>query len=1359
MRKKRSFMLSFAAVMLFSALALLTACKGKAPVLNVDAEEYEATAKAAVHYVLPSATAVSQNGGEAEVEIVGVDPDGASVAIDGFTATISKLGLHTFTYTATEGELRSESVVYKVTFTAPDKPVIYLAASGTEATYRQAKGIEVPSASALSESDDNVTVSVSGKAPDGSAVTITDGKFDALTVGDYVFTYTAADVFGTAADPVVYTVHVTEYLLTMEVAETQLSVEGAKDIALPQAEVISSVDNELEATVTVKSAPSGSAFAAGNAVTGFAFTPDVAGTYVFSYVAVDSMQHSTPTVDVTVNVRYGEPTMAFSESFPATLDEGEKYEIPTFAEMGGSVAYDWLDYGTADFNVTTKVYFTLLGETEKTEVENIAEAIDLKAGKLEIVYTATMKTNAEITGSKTVLISVSNTAFDVLRTGNHIAQMRYREGIYDKSYLEITTTASWGGITLAEDALKAFIAQDGGYIRYLIYNPNAKTTRMVFQHRGVQDGAERYGAVGTEYNSGSKLWEINLVFQMPAYGYREVIIPRAYLGDNCNTVSLWTNNSGDKFAVLDFEILTDEEFVGTAAYDFSKGLPVLTNEDGEAVSDGSATIEKVTYGEDANAIKITNSGSGSVYADLFGDTVDKTVVKSIFSAADRGQKDAVLTFTATNTGTEAVQYKVIVGENVFYTLEVVPEYDEYNEPTGGTTTATPVLQPGESRRIEIAYSAMIGDAAGDFTAKLAIIGAGELTYSGFTLREGSFEGYNPTAENVQPQLNVEKTADWQDTVTLEPGMTYTVPVKVTYRTFYDSDTLTATVTDPRNEKTALVDGKFEPVYTGTYTVTYTLTDSMGNKVEKSVSVEFTTDRPIVTVEGGKYEFETEFDRSYKLPAAIVLNGDGMEVSIAGTDPDGNSVTVGSDRTFDAGKEGTYVFVYSVAAEGSISASIEVNVKPGNVTFDFNSMEMPSIIPDHTSFTVPDITKGEFFVLEYNGWTADDFNITQSAYFTTDAEGESGTEITVGESGKYEIGYIKIRYEGVAKENLNGKSFSFVKKFTVQVGTVFTTFSSAGSGLAGGSSTAAAVKPENAPSYVPITPTHNGSSGIDINTSGSPEIEKFMAADDGYLVMWIYNEKDFTYKVFFGSYVKNATATKPGYTNTGSRWEYQLAVQMPANGYRKLVIPRTEIDDNHTNFSMWAIETDTGSGKITTKPVTWRIYDFRYVDEAAADKLGITFADLPTAQSGTVTAYENGFKLSGGSVDLANNAALADFMKNTAKADQEAYILQFAITNTGDAAVTVEISSETSAKKYGTEEVLTKAIHLLPTEVTLAAGETRIITIINEQIYDLLRRNIEESRPEITKFAFSVEGEVAIYDFTLTSVPVFESTVS
>ena len=73
--------------------------------------------------------------------------------------------------------------------------------------------------------------------------------------------------------------------------------------------------------------------------------------------------------------------------------------------------------------------------------------------------------------------------------------------------------------------------------------------------------------------------------------------------------------------------------------------------------------------------------------------------------------------------------------------------------------------------------------------------------------------------------------------------------------------------------------------------------------------------------------------------------------------------------------------------------------------------------------------------------------------------------------------------------------------------------------------------------------------------------------------------------------------------------------------------------------------------------------------------------------------------------------------------------------------------------------MTKAIHLLPTEVTLAAGETRIITIINEQIYDLLRRNIEESRPEITKFAFSVEGEVAIYDFTLTSVPVFESTVS
>ena len=83
--------------------------------------------------------------------------------------------------------------------------------------------------------------------------------FDYLSKNsDYVFTYTAEDAFGTAADPVIYTIHVTEYMLTLDVAETEISVEGAKNIALPEAAVVSSVDTALVATVTVKSAPSGS---------------------------------------------------------------------------------------------------------------------------------------------------------------------------------------------------------------------------------------------------------------------------------------------------------------------------------------------------------------------------------------------------------------------------------------------------------------------------------------------------------------------------------------------------------------------------------------------------------------------------------------------------------------------------------------------------------------------------------------------------------------------------------------------------------------------------------------------------------------------------------------------------------------------------------------------------------------------------------------------------------------------------------------------------------------------------------------------------------------------------------------------
>lgn len=36
---------------------------------------------------------------------------------------------------------------------------------------------------------------------------------------------------------------------------------------------------------------------------------------------------------------------------------------------------------------------------------------------------------------------------------------------------------------------------------------------------------------------------------------------------------------------------------------------------------------------------------------------------------------------------------------------------------------------------------MMIDYTGDFTVQLELIGAGELTFSGFTLRMGSFDGY------------------------------------------------------------------------------------------------------------------------------------------------------------------------------------------------------------------------------------------------------------------------------------------------------------------------------------------------------------------------------------------------------------------------------------------------------------------------------------------------------------------------------------------------------------------------------------------------------------------------------------------
>lgn len=590
MKKKRFYLTALALLLCLASGALFAACGGgnKAPLLSVDADPLEVTATAAAQYTLPQATATSQNGGTATVEITGTDPDGAAVSIDGYTATIGKLGLYTFTYTAVEGELRSDPVVYKVTFTAPAKPVIYLAASGNETTVRQAKNIALPAASALSDSDDNVTVSVAGVDPDGDAVTITDGAFDAVVIGDYVFTYTATDSFGTAADPVTYTVHVTEYLLTMEVAQTEVSVEGAKNIALPAATVISSVDNTLQATVTVKSAPDGSDFAAGDEISGFVFTPDMAGQYVFTYKAVDSMEHSTDPVDVTVTVRYGTPAIDFTEAFPATLVEGDEYTVPSFSAMGGSAVYDWLDYTTDDFDIAVEAFFTPLGEEGESAV-SVTEPFTLTAGKLQIDYTATAKDNPEVTGTATKVMTVSNPAFDILLLNNNIGERVYDPDVYERSYLAVTTAVQWGGVTLSETALSEFLSDTDGYLRWLVHNPNGTTLRMVFQHRGLQDGAERYGAVGTEYNSGSKSWEINLIFQVPAGGYRELLIPRSYIGSNCNTVQLWTNNANERFDVLDIEILSAEDLTAVSAYDFSSGLPVLTDGEGAPVADGSAT--------------------------------------------------------------------------------------------------------------------------------------------------------------------------------------------------------------------------------------------------------------------------------------------------------------------------------------------------------------------------------------------------------------------------------------------------------------------------------------------------------------------------------------------------------------------------------------------------------------------------------------------------------------------------------------------------------------------------------------------------------------------------------------------------
>lgn len=236
----------------------------------------------------------------------------------------TKPGTYTVTYTAkdkagNEAEPIIVTIVVKP-YVDTVKPVIHY--DGDKSiTLPYGADFEFPVVTVTDNVDQDLEASLS-ITKDGKKV-----EFDTKVAGKYTFTYNAIDKSGNTALPLTITVTVEEYKDTVKPVinydgPTTIELEYGADFEYPVVTVTDNVDENLEARLTIRDSD-------GNRTT---FSTTKAGTYVFSYNAMDSARNQADTLEITVIVNEFvddiAPVLNYDGEIKFVVEKGEAFNFP-----------------------------------------------------------------------------------------------------------------------------------------------------------------------------------------------------------------------------------------------------------------------------------------------------------------------------------------------------------------------------------------------------------------------------------------------------------------------------------------------------------------------------------------------------------------------------------------------------------------------------------------------------------------------------------------------------------------------------------------------------------------------------------------------------------------------------------------------------------------------------------------------------------------------------------------------------------------------------------------------------------------------------------------------------------------------